>query len=161
MFLTRNEKAKCVMARIRRRNQLYQENFTLTQYGSWEKAEAAARKWVKATLPELPDTIPVKGRMSSRNTSGIVGVRLAESIRLKNGNEYRHWRWIAFWPECPFPGGIGWSVDKYGENEAFLYAAISRKLETVDRDRISVEYLKLKGTKEFKRLLSHKRIELA
>ena len=48
MHLTRNETEKCVMARIVRQRQLYQKNFTLRQFGTWTKAETAAKKWVKA-----------------------------------------------------------------------------------------------------------------
>jgi len=70
MHLTRNETEKCVMARIARQKQLHQKNFTLKQFGTWTKAEAAARKWVKATLLELPPPIGMKNRMTSRNTSG-------------------------------------------------------------------------------------------
>lgn len=160
MFITRNEQEKCYMARIRRRNQLYQENFTLKQYGSWRAARTAAWLWVQATLPTLPEPSTSKGRMSNRNTSGIVGVRLAESVRRKNGKEYRHWRWIAFWPGCPFPGGIGWSVTKYGDDAAFLHAAIARKLETVDREKIDAAYSRLHGTKAYDKLLDRKRIEV-
>ena len=102
MHLTRNEQEKCIMARIRRQNKLYQKNFTLKHYRTWIKAEIAAKKWVKEVLPGLPAAIPIKDRMTKRNTSGVVGVRLTESIRKKNGKEYCDWRWIAFWPDCPY-----------------------------------------------------------
>ena len=44
MHLTRNETEKCVMARIVRQKKLHQKNFTLKQFGTWTKAEAAAKK---------------------------------------------------------------------------------------------------------------------
>ena len=158
MHLTRNETEKCVMARIVRHKQLYQKNFTLKQYGTWTKAETAAKRWVKATLAELPPPIGMKNRMTSRNTSGVVGVRLVHAVRRREDKAYPDWRWIAFWPGCPHSGGIGWSVNKYGDEPAFVYACLARKLETVDREAIAAEYEVFRKSRDYKRLLKLKQI---
>jgi hypothetical protein len=157
-YCTRNETEKCVMARIRRQKKLYQENFTLAQLGTWEKAEAEAVKWVKKTLRIVPDPIPIKDRMSKRNTSGVVGVRLANATRTKKGYVYPDWRWVAFWTGCLQSSGIGWSVNKYGDERAFVSAYLARKAETLDRDKIDSDYSRLKGTKEFKEILKLKQL---
>lgn len=159
MYLTKNKQEKCVMARIRRRHKTYQKNFTLNEYGTWEKAGVAAKKWVDKLLPTLPAPIPIKGRMTKRNTSGVVGVRLIESIRKKNGKEYCDWRWIAFWPECPLTGGIGWSVNKYGDVQAFVRAVLARRLETIDRERIEREWLRIRGMKKYEKITALKLIK--
>ena len=160
MHLTRNTQEKCIMARIRRQNKLYQKNFTLKHYRTWIAAETAAKKWVKKVLPDLPPAIPVKDRMTKRNTSGVVGVRLTESIRKKNGKEYCDWRWIAFWTDCPYSGGIGWSVNKYGDEQAFVCAFLARKLESIDREHIEREFFRMRGMKKFKKILDQKLIEV-
>ncbi len=160
MHLTRNTQEKCIMARIRRQNKLYQKNFTLKHYRTWKAAEVAAQKWVKKVLPSLPAAIPIKDRMTKRNTSGVVGVRLIESIRKKNGKEYCDWRWIAFWTDCPYTGGIGWSVNKYGDESAFARAYLARKLETIDRARIEREFLRIRGMKKFQKILDQKLLDV-
>ena len=157
-YCTRNETEKCVMARIRRQNKLYQENFTLVQLGTWKKAEAEAIKWVRKTLLIVPDSVPVKDRMSKRNTSGVVGVRLANATSSKKGYVYPDWRWVAFWTDCPQTSGIGWSVNMYGDKRAFVCAYIARKAETIDRDKIDNEFSRLKGTREYKEILKLKQL---
>jgi hypothetical protein len=159
MYLTRNETEKCVMARIVRQRQLHQQNFTLRQYGTWTKAEAAARKWVRAKLLELPPPIPMKNRMTRRNTSGVVGVRLVHSVRRRGEKEYGDWRWIAFWPGCENAGGVGFSVNKYGDETAYVMACLARKLETVDRDAITRELAVFRKSPDYRRLLKLKQIE--
>lgn len=158
LYLTRNEQEKCVMARINRQKRRYQANFTLVQYGTWEKASRAASKWVKAILPTLPEPMSSKDRKTSRNTSGIVGVRLANATSKKDGREYPDWRWVAFWTGCPQSGGIGWSVKKYGDERAFVSAYLARKGETIDRASIDKAYARLVGTKRYASILAEKRL---
>jgi hypothetical protein len=100
----------------------------------------------------------MKNRMTSRNTSGVVGVRLVHAVRRREDKEYPDWRWIAFWPGCPNSGGIGWSVNKYGDEHAFVLACLARKLETVDRDAIDREFEAFKSSRDYKRLLKLKQI---
>ena len=158
MHLTINEPMQCVMARIVRQRQRHQKNFLLSEYRTWERATAAARKWVKATLAELPEAIGLKDRKTTRNTSGVVGVRLADATRRKDGKVYPDWRWVAFWTGCPKSGGLGWSVNKYGDKVAFVSAYIARQLELVDRDAVDAEVKRLKGTPEYRTILRHKRV---
>lgn len=160
MHLTHNKPEKCIMARIRRQSKLYQKNFTLKQYRTWKAAEIAAQKWVKKILPTLPAATPIKDRMTKRNTSGVVGVRLTESIRTKNGKDYCDWRWIAFWTGCPLSGGIGWSVNKYGDEQAFVCAYLARTLASIDRARIEREYSKIRDTKKYQKIIEQKRIDV-
>ena len=91
-------------------------------------------------------------------TSGVVGVRLVHAVRRREDKEYPDWRWIAFWPGCPNSGGIGWSVNKYGDERAFVLACLARKLETVERDAIDEEYEVFRASRDYRRLLKLKQI---
>lgn len=156
---TRNRTDRSVLARIRRQGRIYQTSFPISRFaGSWERAEKAARKWVKAKLLEVPAPLPVKGRRTKRNTSGVVGVRLADATRRKSGRVYPDWRWIAFWPGCPNTGGVGWSVRKYGDQRAFVCAYLARKSESVDREAIETKVLRMRNSKEYRAVLRLKRI---
>ena len=157
-YITLNKTEKCVMARIRRGGKLFQVNFTLKQFGSYAKATRAAKEWILVTLPTLPAALPVKNRMTKRNTSGVVGVRLADATRRKNGYVYADWRWVAFWSGCPNSGGIGWSVKKYGDDRAFASAFLAREAETINRDEIEAAFLKLQHSRELRRVLKRKQI---
>ena len=161
MHLTRNETEKCVMARIVRQRQLHQQNFTLRQFGTWTRAEAAARRWVKDKLQELPPPIPMKNRMTRRNSSGVVGVRLVHSVRRRGEKSYGDWRWIAFWPGCENAGGVGFSVNKYGDETAFVLACLARKLESVDRELIDREFASFRKSTDYRRLLKLKQLQPA
>ena len=152
--ITHNKPAKAVVARIVRGGELYSENFGLATYQTWEAAEAEARKWVKTKLADLPSPIPVKGRKTKRNSSGIVGVQLKESSRAKNGNVWTTYSWQAFWPGKP--GGCSWAIAKYGNDQAFVRAAIARRLETSDRRKVEEEFQRVSITPEYREILKKK-----
>ena len=158
MYLTINRAENCVMARITRQRVRHQANFTLRQYGSWRKATIAAKAWVDATLPTLPARIPRKDLKTTRNTSGVVGVRLANATRERNGNVYPDWRWVAFWPGCAQASGIGWSVKKYGDGLAFVSACVARRLESIDRAKVNAKVARMKGSAAYTALLRKKRL---
>lgn len=157
-YITVNETEKCVMARITRSKALYQANFTLKQFGTYPKATAAARRWVRETLPELPDPETVRDLKTARNTSGVVGVRLADATRRRNDATYPDWRWVAFWPGCPNSGGVGWSVKRYGDANAFVCAYLARKLESVDRSEIEAAWQELKAARGLRSVLKLKQL---
>ena len=157
MYLTVNRTENCVMARITRQHVRHQANFTLRQYGSWRKATVAAKGWVEATLPKLPARIARKGLKTTRNSSGVVGVRLANATRTRNDREYPDWRWVAFWPGCAQASGIGWSVNKYGDGSAFVSACLARQLESLDRKAIDAKVARLRGKPAYRALLRKKR----
>ena len=155
---TRNQRDSYVLARIRRSGDSHEERFALKEHKTWEKAEAAARKWIKAKLPELPAPLRVKDRKTKRNRSGVVGVKLKDSTRRKNGNVYPDWRWIASWPGCTRAEGIGWSVNKYGDERAFITACLARRLESEKRQQLDELFTQIKGDAECKALLKLKAI---
>lgn len=157
-YYTRNQRDNYVLARIRRSGKSYEERFRLQDFKSWEKAEAAAKRWIKLQLPLVPAPLPAKGRKTVRNKSGVVGVKLKESTRRKNGRVYRDWRWIASWPGCSRAEGIGWGVNKYGDKRAFVTACLARRLESEDREYLDALYQKTRGTPEFRAMVKLKAI---
>ena len=143
------------MARVMRQKKMHQRNFTLKDFGTWRKATRAAKLWVKETLPTLPAKIPSKGMMTKRNQSGEVGVHWSPGIvKKKNGNVYECPRWIAKWPGCNFRGGISWMEKQFEHEGAFVLAVLSRRLESINRDRILTEFESIAGTKKFEEILS-------
>lgn len=157
MNITRNEKSKCVMARIRRGGFRHQGNFTLKEYGSWESAENEAKKWVKEMLKELPPRTTVKDIITRRNNSGVAGVQLAKTKNIRGHNVYHYERWVAHWPGCPNPGGVGFSTNQFGEENSFVLAVIARRNETIDRQKIIKMLEKIQGTEEYNEILSQKK----
>ena len=148
---------KCLMARVTRLGKHHQRNFTLKEYGTYEAAERAAKRWIGGMKKVLPPPSTTKDIMTRRNQSGVVGVRLARGTsRKKDGREYEYWRWVGFWPNCPFSGGLSWSINKHGDDDAFVLAVLSRKRESIDRDRLLLELVRLRNIDEYHDILALK-----
>lgn len=116
--------------RIMRRGQSFCKFFGDERAGGKRKALTAAR--------EFRDGIEVKHRnytrkeiakiKSKRNTSGIVGVRLASETDSRGPNELVYSYWVAQW--SPKPGlrrTARFSINKYGEDKAFKMACKARE----------------------------------
>ena len=138
---------------------MYQKNFSKKKFGGWGKAQAAAKEWRDEQLKILPPKMMnAEGRMSPLNTSGAVGITLTcSTFQSKNGPR-EYWSWKSKWPGCDFKGGIGWSISKFGQDDAFALAVLSRELRTIDRDVVQAKLKKLKGTKKVERHLRSARI---
>lgn len=159
MNLTRNEPSKCVMARIMRRGEQHQKNFSLRKYQTWESAEQAAKRWVNKMKKELPSETPRKGRMTKRNSSGVVGVWPIIDRHKRDGHSYEYARWGARWPECPVKGGIRFSVNEYGDDDAFILACMAVKDEETDREQLIKKLKRFKKTKQCQKLLDLKQVQ--
>ena len=154
MYLTKNITEKCVMARVMRRKKKHQQNFTLKKYGTWQKATRAARRWIEIILPKLPPKIRSKGLMTRRNHSGVVGVFWSPGIvKRPNGNVYECPRWVARWVGCPYHGGLSWMEKMFEHEGAFVLAVLSRRLETINRDKILTKFESIQGTKEYREIV--------
>ena len=159
--ITRNVAENCVVLRFRRQHQNWHETFTLSKYGnSWEKAEAAAKRRRTILLKELPEPASRKGVMTDRNQSGAVGVHFSQRKHTApNGNVYYYPHFYAKWPGCPKRAGIGWSVNQYGFDEAFVLAVLSRELESVDRKKILDAFKRIKRTKRYQKIVDQCQLE--
>ena len=120
--ITRNKQEKTVVLRIQRHDKKLHESFAISKFdGSWTAAEDAARARRDILLPTLPARDSGKGRVTRRNTSGVVGVSLGtRSVIQKNGETHTYSRWIAKWPGCSKPGGMPWSLRTFGEDDAIF-----------------------------------------
>jgi hypothetical protein len=143
------------MGRVSRQKRRFKRDFYIKDYsGSWEAARKAARRWEKAMEKSLPPKIPTKGLMTTRNRSGVVGVHLKKEIQKKR---YVYWKWTARWPNSPRHGGLTWSTVQFSDDDAFVLAVLSRRMESIDRPRIIAELDKVKGTEEYHEMLSLKK----
>jgi hypothetical protein len=157
--VTRNRQERTVVLRIQRQGKMYHEAFALSKYeGSWTKAEAAARARRDELLPSMPASDHGKGRLTRRNSSGVVGVSLGlRTVIQADGSPRTYTRWIAKWPECSKRGGMPWSVMAYGEDDAFVLAALSREMETINADEVLATLKRIKGKKKYDQLLSKRK----
>ena len=118
----------------------------------------AARQWEQSMAGTLPPRISQKGRMTKKNRSGVPGVRLAREVQRKpSGNEYVYWTWKAHWPKCPYSGGVSWRTHVHGDEESFVLAVLTLRLETTDRKRVLNELLHIKGSADYNTILALKK----
>ena len=151
------------MARIMRQNVKHQKNFSRRDYGTWKAAEAAAAAWIAKKKKSLPPSLMgAKATKNSRNTSGVVGVRLARKLlRKPSGKEYEYWSWVANWPGCPRRGGIPWHIgNMQTDEEAFVLAYLSREMESVDREKVRRRFGRIYKHPKHREILKQKQIEL-
>ena len=113
------------------------------------KAIAYAEKMNKALGP-VPHYSP-EGRMSSRNSSGIVRVNPKRSRAWRNGLFY--YSWNTKWKGCPQHGGVSWPCIKHTDDGAYVLAALTLEMRTINRDRVIEEFEKINGTKKYKDFL--------
>ncbi len=163
MNTTRNFAEGCVMARIMRDTKTYQKNFAISRYENWDAAEKAALAWLrklKKTLP--PSRMNEEGRMTSSNSSGVVGIYLSKVIRKKpNGKEYSYWKWIARWQNCPIKAGVTWTINQATSDEdAFTLACLSREMRSTDRTAIRQKLTQIYGRKSHLQILEKKMLRL-
>jgi hypothetical protein len=152
--ITRNVQENCVVLRFQRQHQTWHETFSIKKYGGWAKAEAAAKVRREIVIKDLPDPIPQKGRMTKRNQSGVVGVHFAEKKHTKtNGKVYWYPQWYTKWPGCPRRGGVAWSVNQFGFDDAFVLAVLTREMEAIDRKKILAKFERVKKTKRYQSIV--------
>ena len=108
--------------------------FRSEQIQNWARAERAAKSWLRRKLPTLPTAISSKDRMTRRNTSGVVGVHPAYHVIRRRRKTYEYFKWVSRWPGCKLVGGVGWSTNKHGDDEAWVFAVKCRRTENENRE---------------------------
>lgn len=145
------------MARIVRQRKLYQANFGLKEYKNWAEATAAADKWIRSLLKNLPPPLKRRDRPTANNRSGVVGVYLNRVARVRGSRKVVYRSWVAWWPDSKVRGGIKWSVKKFGDDDAFVLAVLCRRLETHDRARVLEEFKNIRPGAEYERILEQRK----
>lgn len=116
--------------KIHRRGESVHKFFGDLKWGGKTKALKAAQAFRDEVLRKLKpySRVEIAKSKTSRNKSGIVGVRRIDKARKKNGNTYWSTFWEASW--SPEPGVHKhklFSVQKYGERQAKRLAMDARQ----------------------------------
>ena len=115
--------------RLMRDGEATSKFFSDSAHGGKAKALKSARTFRDSLVKKLgpADTGP-HDLPSSRNTSGIVGVRRREAVRETDEYTYYHYFWEASWTDASGERQKrNFSVNKYGEAEAKSLAVAARK----------------------------------
>lgn len=147
------------MARIMRQGEPHQKNFGLREYRTWKAAEEAAQKWIRKMKRELPPVSDGRGIMNKRNRSGIVGVWPRITNFKSKDADIDYCRWYARWPGCPLKGGISFSAEQFGDDQAFAMAYLARENETTDREWIKKRFNSFQKTKKYREVIDQKKLE--
>ncbi|MCC9644942.1 transcriptional regulator [Rhodopirellula sp. JC740] len=137
--ITRVERnnSKGYVVRVCRDGVRNSEYYSDTMCGGKRKALQMAKQRHAELLDYLgPANNSTKDKLTSRNTTGKVGVHLAHSIDNRYpGCEYR--AYCASWKtEDGSRKKISFAFNRYGEDEAWELACIARDRETNDRDEV-------------------------
>ena len=133
------------MVRLSRNGNTTHEWFADAKHGGKDKAEKAAARRFRQLLKEAPPPASVKGRLTSRNHTGQVGVHIAHDVgRRTDNNEY--YSYVASWTDKKGRyRTVKFSWNKYGKRRAFALAALAREFESNDREWIEAEFLRRGG----------------
>ncbi|MDD5139706.1 MAG: hypothetical protein PHY43_05525 [Verrucomicrobiales bacterium] len=151
--LTDNVFSKCF---VFRHPNLFRRKSVIFSYAHGRDYETIKLKAVtyavkmNEVLGPIPHLSP-EGRMSSRNTSGIVRVNPRRTRAPRNGLFY--YSWNTKWKGCTQRGGVSWPCLAHTDDGAYVLAALTLELRTINRDRVIETYEKIKGTKKFKEVL--------
>jgi len=151
--LAENVPSKCF---VFRRMDYFNNKSVLFSYARGQDREAIKSKAVAYTIKMNKALGPAprkstEGRMSSRNSSGIVRVYPRRTLAKRNGLYY--YAWATKWKGCPRPGGVPWPCLTRGDDGAYVLAVLTLQMKTIDRGRVMEEFEKIKGTPKFKELL--------
>ncbi len=115
--------------RLMRRGKAISKFFSDSSSKGKGKALAAARAYRDSMVKKIgPANTGPHSSPSTRNTSGIVGVRRREAIRETDDYIYYHYFWEASWTDAEGARQKrNFSVNKYGEDEAKDKALSARK----------------------------------
>ncbi|QDS95998.1 AP2 domain protein [Roseimaritima multifibrata] len=118
------------LVRVMRRKKLHSQFFSDLDYGGKRKALAAAREHRDDLESRLKSFSAKKLAQQTRsnNTSGIAGVRLVEETDHRWASKPTYKYWVAQWsPSKGVRKTKRYSVEKYGNDEAYRLAVKARK----------------------------------
>lgn len=145
-FDLEDKNAHGFMVRICRKGRQINEFFSDGRCGGKRKARKAADERYAELLEEHgPAETSIKGRLTSRNTTGKVGIHVARSFD-KRWPNCEYWAYCASWvQDGGARGKINFSWNKYGEQEAWDLACLAREHESKDREWLLELYANAEG----------------
>ena len=161
LHLAENTESKCFMFRHSKYRSGKSIVFSYVRGKRREKVREKAIGFTNGMNRKLPRPSPTstEGRMSSRNTSRVVGVNpAATTIRKPSGAEYTYYSWRADWVGCPHSGGVSWPCKTQGCKNAYVLAVLTRDLRTVNRGRVLEELQAIRGTQQYRAIVTKKPI---
>jgi len=126
------------LMRIRRGDVFVQEFFSDAVHGGKRAAQRAARERYAELAQELPAPKTSEGAMSVRNSSGVVGVRLAKEGSNAAGEPRESY--VASWRESGRDRTVRFSCSAFGKRKAFQLACLARELRTTDREALMAQW---------------------
>jgi hypothetical protein len=159
LHLTENTESKCFVFRHQEYKNRKSVVFSYARGKDRVELRNKAIRFTEKMNRKLPNPKPtsVEGRMSSRNTSGEVGVNPAHhTIRKPSGLEYTYFSWRADWVGCPNSGGVAWPCKKHGCSDAYVLAVLTRRMKSTDRLRILEELDNIRGSNHYRSILRQK-----
>jgi len=118
------------LVRITRKGKMTSEYFQDSEHGGKRKALDAARKYRDSLEAKLKAYTPkeLSKKVRSNNTSGVVGVRYVEESDPRWPSKPTYGYYVAQWsPEKGVRKTKRFSIEKYGEDEAYRLALQARK----------------------------------
>jgi hypothetical protein len=148
------------LVRICRQGNHVNQFFSDKTCGGKRKARQAAEQRYQELLEEYgPAETSVKGRLTARNSTGVVGVHVAQGIDSR-WPDSETWAYCASWVnDDGTRGKISFSWKKYGEKKAMQLAKIARQHETTDRVFILSVFEKEQATARKRRALKAQKVQ--
>ncbi|MBB3210187.1 hypothetical protein FHS27_006033 [Rhodopirellula rubra] len=148
------------MVRISRGGTRINKYFSDSKNGGKRKAFAAAKKAYESLLEEMgPPENSTRNRLTSRNSTGVVGVHVAYS----QDNRYPGCAYSAYCASWVTEDGrrekASFAWNKYGEDRAFELAVLARERQITDRDEVVAIFERSAAGKKSKRKTSKKSVK--
>lgn len=126
------------LMRIRRGETFVQEFFSDGAHGGKRASQRAARERYQELAASLPPPRTSEGVKSSRNSSGVVGVRLAREGTNAAGEPRESY--VASWRENGRDRTVRFACATFGKRKAFQLACIAREMRTTDREQLMARF---------------------
>lgn len=125
-------------------------------YGGKAKAKLAARELYEQWVQELPEPDSSVGKLSARNTTGVVGVHYSLDADERFPN-CAYDSYIASWlSDDGKRTKIGFSCNRYGD-DAFALACLAREKRLTDRAKVLALHARQSASKKKKAASTTKR----
>ncbi len=146
------ENRRGYMVRIARGGNRIHQYFSDSKYGGKRKALAAAKAAYADLLEELgPAESSTRDKLTSRNTTGVVGVHVAYS----QDNRYPGCEYYAYCASWVTEDGkrekASFAWNKYGQDVALELAILARQEQITDRDQVLAMYERSGASKRTRR----------